>query len=621
MADDDLVVRARLRDELSRPLENVQREVRQTDRAVEGLDRSSHRAATGGIARLDRAVRAIDGPTGRLTRSLASLAKAAAVAGAAGAVAITAFGVRSASQIEQTRIAFDGLLGSATAGKKLFESLQALNLRTPFEFGDVSSGARQLLGFGFDLGQIIPIMEAATNAAAGLGQGGEGLNRILLNLGQIRARGAVMGQELRDFATMGFPAYEIVADILGVTREQVQALGDDARVSSDKFIAAVIAQQGPLARFGGMAEAQMNSLAGQWSNLKDTFSFGLAEAASPLVDSIKGVMPELQTTLGQVLQTAGPAFFGFLGSALEALVDVLPELGGSLVELFDSLGPVMPDVVDAIVGLVGLLPSFARLLGNVAPVLNDLLEFEPLVDILDELLLVMLGFKAVRTVTSAIDSFSRSMRNLTTSTTTGTPPASRPTSGGGGGPTVVTGGRGGGWGGPAGLIAGLGLSILGSNMGGEGGQALSAVGTGVSMGSMFGPLGALAGGAGGLFIDQLSGVWAGYKDVGPEEFWKRTGAVLDDPLSLFTGPSDEERARRTREFAVPRARERSARNAIEKGIWYENGVNVARQPDAAAGGAGGVVINGGITVNNPTTEIDIVRAIQKYERDRHERGG
>lgn len=463
---EDLLVRASLRDELTQPLQRVEGQVDRTRRAAERLGRSGRGAGEG----LDRAARSTSKLNGflrrghagverlstSLTSSLARGARIGALALGALATATVTMGLRAASNFQQARVAFDGFLGSAEAGAKMLTDLQELNKRTPFELSDLTQATRTLLGFGFAGEEVLPVLKSLTNAASGLGIGGEGLNRLILNLGQVRAAGKVTGRELRDFAVLGFPGYQIVADILGVTTQQVRELGDEAEVSGDQFVKAVMAQEGALARFAGQAQAQQRTLAGLFSNVKDLATVSLAAMSQPLVDRLSELMSEggpIHKLLTGFIDTLGPPFIELatmiangivrvlpilepllaaittvateLGDELtRQLLPVLPDLVGSFVEFSDALIPLLPDLVRI---AVLLLPITARALElgagiarTVAPAIEwladtfgDLLgEAGPLNTIAGALLITILGYKAVAGVVGTVYAFAGAVKAL-----------------------------------------------------------------------------------------------------------------------------------------------------------------------------------------------------------------
>ena len=567
---DDVTVRARLKDELSRPAKKVEDQLERTAKAADKLASPRRNRELG---RTDRSFANLTRTLGRLDRGLLGVSqrmgdfvgrqlRRATVGMAAFTGAVGFFGLKSASSFEQTQIAFEGLLGSAERGQRLFRDLQEYNKRSPFGLEDVTGAARQLLGFQFDETQILPLVKSSADAAAALGAGAAGLDRIILNLGQVQATGKVTGRELRDFATVGFPGYALVADILGVTREEIKALGDDAEVSADQFIRAVIDMQGPLQQFSGMAEKQQKSLAGLWSNIKDIWQVRLVGAMDPLLDKLRPML-DLQSgsvpaLLDQAVTSLGPPMVELLGLVVDLAVGALPvvqpiltalisgvallvdtalpglsalgpvtdDLVLAIGEFFDVLAPQMPVLVEAFVSLVGVLPEFVQLLGRlatlvtpIANVVNGLLALDGADTVVAGLLATLLGYQALRSVATAVAAMATALFALGDAQLFAS--AAGAASGGVGGVGGVAAGAGK-WGRAAGPgLAGLvgvgvggemahGASSVGGALAGVGASAAGGALTGAAIGSVV-PIigtgiGAAVGGLGGILYGSVRGI-------------------------------------------------------------------------------------------------------------------
>ena len=88
----------------------------------------------------------------------------------------------------------------------MLSDLQDFAQVTPFDLESVTNGSRRLLAMGFSAEQIIPVMTAVGDAAAGLGMQAEGIDRITLAMGQMAAKGKVSAEEIRQLAEAGIPA-------------------------------------------------------------------------------------------------------------------------------------------------------------------------------------------------------------------------------------------------------------------------------------------------------------------------------------------------------------------------------------------------------------------------------
>ncbi|AEE95788.1 tape measure protein [Mahella australiensis] len=230
------------------------------------------------------------GSVGRLITS--PLAMLGVGAGAAGAIAggiVKPLGL--AGDMEQTRIAFDTMLGSAEKAQSFLKEMQDFAAKTPFEFPELQENAKLMLAFGFSTKRIMPMLETVGDTAAGLGAGSEGIQRMTRALGQMQAKGRVQTEELMQLQELGVPVNEILQEELGLTSEQIANIGKEG-VASGKVIDAVL--RGMDKRFGGLMDKQSRSLKGLWSTIKDTFNMnvllkwgdGIRRAVEPRLQSL-----------------------------------------------------------------------------------------------------------------------------------------------------------------------------------------------------------------------------------------------------------------------------------------------------------------------------------------------
>jgi hypothetical protein len=245
-----------------------------------------------------------------------------------------------------------------------------------------------------------------------------------------------------------------------------------------------------------------------------------------------------------------------------ALEPVMGDLGVAIGDMVEALVPVMPDLVDAFVAVAGVLPEVVRLLSGFVPLISPLANLVENLASLDGvvagLLVTLLGYRALSTVATSVMAMATALTALRTAQLLPTGPDGR-RGGGGGLPPIVP--LGGGKGGKLGRLAKLGrfgplaaipgITMLSQGPGSDMGDAVSFIGGGAMTGAAAGPWGAAlgAGAAGGYSI---------YSDV-------------------------------------TRYRDRKA--------MYAN------QPTPVSTGGGTVVNVGGVTVNNPRSDIDVSRAI------------
>lgn len=266
-------------------------------------------------------------------------------------------GIKMAADMEQARIGFTTMLGSAEAADKFLKDLWAFAARTPFEFRGLQDASRQLVAFGFGGEEIIPMMTSIGNAVAGLGGGAFEIERVTRAFGQMRAKGKVSAQEMMQLAEVGIPAWEMLAEAIGTDIPTAMKKAENEGIPAAAAIAAIV--EGMSKKFPNMMAKQSQTLAGLWSTAKDNVSGALRVLGEEIVKTFD-LKPKLAAAIG----------------ALSTLADLLSERGlrGALAQL------VPPDLQQKLVlvaGAVGgaLVPALYALASGIIAATVPLLPF------------------------------------------------------------------------------------------------------------------------------------------------------------------------------------------------------------------------------------------------------
>ena len=91
------------------------------------------------------------------------------VAAALGGVGVAA--VKMAADMEQNRIAFTTMLGSAQDAEKMLTDLATFAEKTPFEFAGLVDSTKKLMAYGFAAQEVIPMLNSIGDAVAAVGGG------------------------------------------------------------------------------------------------------------------------------------------------------------------------------------------------------------------------------------------------------------------------------------------------------------------------------------------------------------------------------------------------------------------------------------------------------------------
>src|SRR5690606_19140854 len=160
--------------------------------------------------------------------------------------------------------------------------MEEFAVRTPFEMADLEAGVRLLRAYGFEVDDLIPMLTVLGDATSALGLGSEGLERLVLAIGQMRAKGIVQAEEMRQLANVGIPAWEILAETLGVDIPKAMDMVRNREVEAATAIPAIL--EGMNARFEGMMDRQSQTLLGIWSNIRDVISLLMRDIGIAIIE-------------------------------------------------------------------------------------------------------------------------------------------------------------------------------------------------------------------------------------------------------------------------------------------------------------------------------------------------
>lgn len=257
-------------------------------------------------------------------------------AAGAGLTALGVAGVKSAGEFEQSRVAFETMLGSADKARKMMADIAEFAKSTPFELPEVVAGSKQLLAFGFAQEQIIPTMRKLGDIASGVGVPVGQLTNVF---GQVRVAGRLMGQDLLQFTNAGVPIIEALATTMKKPQKEIKSLVEQGKIGFPEVEAAINSLTGEGSKFGGMMEKQSKTFSGVVSNIKDGFG--------QMLRSMVGITKE-----GDVIEGG---FFDKIKKAAERLMPIIQNLPQTISEFWNKSKPFLALFIGMIIG--GVLPA------------------------------------------------------------------------------------------------------------------------------------------------------------------------------------------------------------------------------------------------------------------------
>lgn len=173
-------------------------------------------------------------------------------------------------QMEQAGVAFETMLKSASKAQTFMDELKEFAERTPFDFAGVRDNAQRMLAFKWKQEDIIPDLTTIGDWAGSMGQGKEGIDRVVLAFGQMRAKGRIQGDEMLQLTEAGINAYDYLAKAIGVSTAAVMDLQSQGLLPAEQSIKAIL--KGMQQDFGGGMKKQEKTLLGLWNRMKEVFS-------------------------------------------------------------------------------------------------------------------------------------------------------------------------------------------------------------------------------------------------------------------------------------------------------------------------------------------------------------
>lgn len=283
--------------------------------------------------------------------------------------------VRLGNEANQSRVAFETILGGADAAKVVLEDLTNFAATTPFEFTGVRQAGQSLLAFNFQAEELEPTLRRIGDVASGVGTD---FNELSTIYGKARVQGRLFAEDVNQLTERGIPIIQEFAKQFGVTDAEVKALVESGQIGFPELEQAFISLTSEGGKFFGLMEKQSQEFGGQLSNLSDSvdqFSISLFNAFEP---ALSGGLE----TFSAILSEAGEQSGGLdkiaeaserLNQALKDNPELVERLGAALATVFDTGVEQIAAIVDGISDLVSnedSVEDFAERIEDLAAVIE-----------------------------------------------------------------------------------------------------------------------------------------------------------------------------------------------------------------------------------------------------------
>jgi tape measure domain-containing protein len=240
-----------------------------------------------------------------------------------------------ATELQQKNSGLDRAAALQQAGIKTQELIkwtQDLAIKSPFSQEGVANAFQMSKALGFTVAESQRLTTTMVDWASATGKTEAGMQRVILALGQMQAKGKVSGDELLQLTEAGLPVRDILAKAFGKTTEEIVKMQEKGLIPAKDAIAAIAESlDKDYAGAGLRASSSMDGLLNSLQDLTTVslreFFTGTFQAIQPYIQqfvdtvgdpAVIGSIREIGGALGSVLGAA----MGFLsGTAIPALIE------------------------------------------------------------------------------------------------------------------------------------------------------------------------------------------------------------------------------------------------------------------------------------------------------------
>lgn len=192
-----------------------------------------------------------------------------------------------AAHLENVATSLGVVMGNAEAAERLTGSLERLATNGVVSFDELHRSARALTNVFKDDAVISHYVSRLADIAAGT-------DIPATRLAELVARMEDVGKaELTELSNKGVPIYEVLAEVMGKSRDEVVKLGNEGKVSCSAYLAALEKLTDEGGRYHQMNSKMSNTTKGSWDTLKASITECMAAIGEPINDILRPVLQDL----------------------------------------------------------------------------------------------------------------------------------------------------------------------------------------------------------------------------------------------------------------------------------------------------------------------------------------
>lgn len=264
--------------------------------------------------------------------------------------------------LDNAKINWEVLMGSAEEGQKMLQRIQQFAKDTPFDFDSTQKFAQQLKIAGLNGDQLFKTMQVIGDAAQGNVEKAEG---IATAYQQMSAKGKIQAEEMNQLLERGIPAWDMLAKATGKSKAELMDMASKGQLLADEYLPKLVEQMDKT--FGGGMQKQAQTFNGQLSQLEDNLLMLGSRGVAPLRQALTGLMKDVndvfdgKMSVTEMLGKWGREFKEGLTKLGEMIANFdLASFVKKLLKGFEIGGGFLSDVIQGFAKLVDGIFEFLR---------------------------------------------------------------------------------------------------------------------------------------------------------------------------------------------------------------------------------------------------------------------
>jgi hypothetical protein len=255
------------------------------------------------------------------------------------------------ASLEQSQLSMSVMMKSTSAATDMLQQLLMFSVHTPFNFATLQQGARQLLAFGTDAKDVIPILTTLGDTASIVGGGNSKLMSLIHFFGQLQTRGVATLGIIDRMTMLGVPAWQIMADQLGTTPQKLMKDATSGH-QLDSSVAIPALLKGLSERFGGEMSKQALTFNGALTTLNDALQVNISKMFKPIFEHLRDGIVGLSQFFGNEQFIAkAEKFSERFAVVINRFFDVGGKIAGGGMAIMKSVGGLFNVAASIVMGL------------------------------------------------------------------------------------------------------------------------------------------------------------------------------------------------------------------------------------------------------------------------------